>query len=243
MDSNTHSDPSSELPEPTERSVGLAGLPGVLDELAAEDLDRLSDSALAKAILALRGWLDGLEGQWLRRLAAADARGAAGADRGRPAPSTASWSRNRLRLGAATGAVRTARALFRALGSDRSGVDRWGDLPGSCPGPGPRHPGSCRPRHGGRRNRCCWRRQLGWTRPSWARRSGICARSLIPTGPTPPPPPPRTPGAVAVADLGQHGGRGWAVGGRGRPAAPSGPGAAGPPAQRRRPPQGWAADR
>jgi hypothetical protein len=43
-----------------------------------------------------------------------DARGAAGADHGTPAPSTASWLRGRLRLGAgaATSCVRTARALF-----------------------------------------------------------------------------------------------------------------------------------
>jgi Domain of unknown function (DUF222) len=44
-----------------------------------------------------------------------DARGAAGADQGQPAPSTASWLRARLRMGAgaASGVVRTARALFR----------------------------------------------------------------------------------------------------------------------------------
>jgi hypothetical protein len=114
MDSNTHSNPPPELPEPTERSVGLAGLPAARDELAAEDLDQLSDSALAEAILGLRQSLDGLEGQWLRRLAAVDGRGAAGADQGQPAPSTAGGLRNRLRpgAGAATGAVRTARALF-----------------------------------------------------------------------------------------------------------------------------------
>jgi Domain of unknown function (DUF222)/HNH endonuclease len=59
--------------------------------------------------------LDGLEGQWLRRLATIDARRAAGADQGQPVPSTAGWLRHRLRLGAgaARGAVRTARALFR----------------------------------------------------------------------------------------------------------------------------------
>jgi len=123
MDSNTHSTqpvPSAplELPGPpglARDPVGLAGLPAVLDELEAEDLDHLSDSALAEELLALRGWLDGLEGQWLRRLAAVDARGAAGADRGQPVPSTAGWLRNRLRLGAgaATESVRTARALFR----------------------------------------------------------------------------------------------------------------------------------
>jgi Domain of unknown function (DUF222) len=44
-----------------------------------------------------------------------DARGAAGAEQGVPAPSTAAWLRARLRLGAgaATSLVRTARALFR----------------------------------------------------------------------------------------------------------------------------------
>jgi Domain of unknown function (DUF222) len=44
-----------------------------------------------------------------------DGHGAAGAEQGTPAASTASWLRNRLRLGAsaATSAVRTARALFR----------------------------------------------------------------------------------------------------------------------------------
>jgi Domain of unknown function (DUF222) len=43
-----------------------------------------------------------------------DACAAAGADQGTPAPSTASWLRNRLHLGAsaATSCVRTARALF-----------------------------------------------------------------------------------------------------------------------------------
>src|SRR5215213_6049145 len=45
--------------------VGLAGLPAVVGELAAEDLDRLAESALAEELLALRRWLDGLEGQWL----------------------------------------------------------------------------------------------------------------------------------------------------------------------------------
>jgi len=59
--------------------------------------------------------VDRLEGQWLGELAALDGRGAAGADQGTPAPSTASWLRNRLHLsaGAAASAVRTARALFR----------------------------------------------------------------------------------------------------------------------------------
>jgi hypothetical protein len=108
-----------ESPERSERSAGrsgrLAGLPAVLSELAAEDLDQLTDSALTQDTLELQRLLDGLAGQWLRRLAATDTRGAAGADQGQQAASTAGWLRNRLRLGAgaAREAVRTARALFR----------------------------------------------------------------------------------------------------------------------------------
>jgi Domain of unknown function (DUF222) len=95
----------------------LAALTAVVDELAAQakELDRLPDAALADQILGLRRLGDRLEGQWLQRLAALDARGAAGADQGVAAPSTASWRRNRLRMaaGAAARSVRTARALFR----------------------------------------------------------------------------------------------------------------------------------
>ena len=93
----------------------MAPLAAVVDDLAAQDLDQLPDAALAEEVLALRRLLDRLEGQWHQRLAAVDGRGAAGADHGTPAPSTASWLRNRLHLGAAAAhnAVRTARALFR----------------------------------------------------------------------------------------------------------------------------------
>lgn len=59
--------------------------------LAAQDLDCLADAALVEQLWALGRELDGLEGQWLRRLAA-------GADPDRPAPSTASWLRRRLRM-------------------------------------------------------------------------------------------------------------------------------------------------
>jgi hypothetical protein len=106
MESNTHS-----VPEP----AGLDRLEAVIEELAGQDLTRLADGEAARRVLLLRGLVDRLEGQWLRELAAVDARGAAGADHGVVAPSTASWLRGRLRAGGGTasGWVRTARALFR----------------------------------------------------------------------------------------------------------------------------------
>jgi hypothetical protein len=106
MDSNTHS---------SGRPDRLASVVAADEELAAEDLDRLTDAALAEEVLALRRLLDRLEGQWLRRVAAVDARGAAGADQDQQVGSTAGWLRNRLRLGAgaASSSVRTARSLFR----------------------------------------------------------------------------------------------------------------------------------
>jgi hypothetical protein len=110
MDSNTHS-----TWRPPGRRDGLASLAAVVEELAAQDLDRLPDAVLAERVLGLRRLLDRLEGQWLRELAAVDGRGAAGAEQGQEAGSTAGWLRNRLRLGAgaASSCVRTARALFR----------------------------------------------------------------------------------------------------------------------------------
>src|SRR5215218_4332645 len=91
----------------------VAALAADLDGLATQDVDGLSDAALAEQALQLRQQVDRLEGQWLQRLAAVDARGAAGADHGTQAPSTASWLRGRPHLGAstATSAVRTAQAL------------------------------------------------------------------------------------------------------------------------------------
>lgn len=93
----------------------LASLAAAVDELAAQDLNGLTDAALAEQVLRLRHLLDRLEGRWLQELAAVDARGAAGTERDQPAASTASWLRTDLRLGAgaATSSVRTARALFR----------------------------------------------------------------------------------------------------------------------------------
>jgi hypothetical protein len=106
MNSNTHS---------TSTAAGLTALAAAVDGLATQDLDRLADAALAERVLELRRLLNRLEGCWLRTLAAVDGRGAAGADQGQPAPSTAGWLRARLRLGAtaAAGWVRTARALYR----------------------------------------------------------------------------------------------------------------------------------
>jgi hypothetical protein len=94
---------------------GLAALTAVVDQLAAQDLNGLPDPVRAERVLGLRRLLDRLEGRWLGELAAVDARGAAGADQGLQAASTAGWLRARLRMGAgaATSSVRTARALFR----------------------------------------------------------------------------------------------------------------------------------
>jgi hypothetical protein len=109
MDSNTHS--ISQTPQLTAgRPDELAPLAAAVQDLAAQDVDRLTD-----AVLALRGLVDRLEGHWLQQLAAVDARGVAGADQGQEVGSTAAWLRTRLHLGAGAGAsfVRTARAVFR----------------------------------------------------------------------------------------------------------------------------------
>jgi hypothetical protein len=114
MDSNTHS--TSQAPQfAAGRPDELAALAAAVQDLAAQDLDRLTDAALADQVLALRGLVDRLEGHWLKQLAAVDGRGAAGADQGQEMGSTAAWLRTRLRLGAGVAAsfVRTARAVFR----------------------------------------------------------------------------------------------------------------------------------
>jgi Domain of unknown function (DUF222) len=110
MNSNTYS-----TRRPAGRRDGLAALAAAVDGLAAEDLVGLPDAVRVERVLELRRLLDRLEGRWLNELASVDASGAAGADRDEQAHSTAAWLRNRLRLGAgaAAGAVRTARALFR----------------------------------------------------------------------------------------------------------------------------------
>jgi hypothetical protein len=93
----------------------LAAVATDLLALAAQDPDSLPDAVRAERVPALRVLLDRLEGQWLKELADVDALGAAGADQGSPAPSTASWLRNRLQMGAsaAHSTLRTARTLFR----------------------------------------------------------------------------------------------------------------------------------
>jgi hypothetical protein len=62
--------------------VGLEALAAAVAGLAADDLDGLGDVLLAEQVLAMRQLLDQAEGAWLRLLAAADARGAGGAERG-----------------------------------------------------------------------------------------------------------------------------------------------------------------
>jgi hypothetical protein len=106
MDSNTHS---------TDAAGDLCTLAALVDRLADRDRTGLSDAARAERVRVWRRLLDRQEGLWLQELAELDARGAAGADEGVQAASTASWLRARLRMGAAAAAsaVRTARALFR----------------------------------------------------------------------------------------------------------------------------------
>jgi uncharacterized protein DUF222 len=96
---------------PTRPPAGLEDLAAVVEELAAQDLEGLSDAVRAERVLELRRLVDRLEGRWLQELAGVDAHGAAGADQGTQAPSTA--GRLRMGAGAASSSVRTARALFR----------------------------------------------------------------------------------------------------------------------------------
>jgi hypothetical protein len=106
MDPNTHS---------MEWSGGIGLLAAAVDQLAAEDLDALPDAEAAQRVLVLRRLLERLEGHWLRELAGVDGRGAAGADQGTPAESTAGWLRHRTRMGHSDAhhRVRVARALHR----------------------------------------------------------------------------------------------------------------------------------
>jgi Domain of unknown function (DUF222)/HNH endonuclease len=108
MESNTHSTPQA----PPDEFTLLAA---AVDALAARNLAALPDAQAAQRVLVLRTLVDRLEGHWLRELAGVDGRGAAGAEVGGQAPSTAGWLRARLRAGypQAHRWVQTARALFR----------------------------------------------------------------------------------------------------------------------------------
>ena len=90
MDSNTYS---------TGPAGKLTALLTAVDELADQDPDHLADLVLAAQARELRWALDRLEGHWLRTLATVDARGAAGAEEGLQAASTARWLRNRCEWG------------------------------------------------------------------------------------------------------------------------------------------------
>src|SRR5215216_929425 len=161
MDSTTSS------PEATAGPLDdLATLTAAVDGLAARDLTGLADGVRAERVLVLRRLVDRLEGQWLRELAGVDARGAAGADHGTQAPSTASWLRGRLHLGAstATSAVRTAQALFA--------------------GPSPQPPRPCAPASSRPPTPACWPTAPTTPRPHHGRgRAGAGGRGP-PAGPT-----------------------------------------------------------
>jgi hypothetical protein len=85
-----------------------------VDNLLAQDFDRLPHAAQIEWLLKVRWLRDRLELQWLRELSAVDARGIAGAEQGKRAASTAAWLQDRLHMDqeTATNSVRMARALF-----------------------------------------------------------------------------------------------------------------------------------
>ena len=56
MDSTTHSTPGpAQPPAPPDELAGLASLAAAANELAAQDLDRLPDAALAEQVLGCGG--------------------------------------------------------------------------------------------------------------------------------------------------------------------------------------------
>jgi hypothetical protein len=133
-----------------------------------------SNTYSARRRTSLRRLLDGLDGHWPAELAAVDARGAAGADLGAQAPSTAGRLRNRLHLShdTASGWVRTAQALTDGAVSRAHGAVVAAGA--HDPPPSPRST----------RSRCWWRRLGGWTHPG-------CAGSLATSSRPPTPKPPR----------------------------------------------------
>jgi hypothetical protein len=146
MNPNTHS--TGDLAQQAVgRPARLAALTAAVQDLAAEDLNGLSDAVRAERVLESRRLVDRLEGHWLKELADLDARGAAGAEDGVQVGSTAGWLRARLRMAAGTAhsTVRTARALFGGPLPHTAQALTNGDLPGSRHRPGPRHPPPPRP--------------------------------------------------------------------------------------------------
>src|SRR6266511_557988 len=95
--------------------AGLEGLAAAAARLAADDPGGMGDALLAAQVVAVQRLGDQLDADWLRRLAAVDARGAAGAEVGASAPSTQGWLRATTRMSPAAAGqrVRTARALHR----------------------------------------------------------------------------------------------------------------------------------
>jgi hypothetical protein len=93
---------------------GLTKLAATLGRVIAQDLDLLGEAALADHARELRRLIDRLEDIWLQELAAVDRLGAAGADQGELAPSTADWLSARLHVSSATANswVRIARARY-----------------------------------------------------------------------------------------------------------------------------------
>jgi hypothetical protein len=107
---------SNGTPPTTAVAVGpLAMVAAAVDALAAEDVGALPDSVGAGQVLQLRALLERAEGEWLRRLAATDAKAAAGAESGVLFGSTSAWLRAKTRMSAraANDRIRTARALYR----------------------------------------------------------------------------------------------------------------------------------
>jgi Domain of unknown function (DUF222) len=88
----------------------MSGLGSAIDELAAEDLEATPTAVLADDLVELARARERLDAEWLRRLAAFDARGGAGDDE---VLSTQCWVRRHCRLtaGAARERVSVARRL------------------------------------------------------------------------------------------------------------------------------------
>jgi hypothetical protein len=157
MDSNID---STELP------AGLAPLAAAVDALTGQNLAGLPAAEAAQRVLELRGLLERLEGHWLRELATVDTRGAAGAEDGVAADSTAGWLRHRARLGAtdAHQRLRLARALHRGPLAGTARALAAGELSVGMRRCWPAAPSTCHRRRWPTPSRCWWRPPAAWTR-------------------------------------------------------------------------------